>query len=140
MTEAQLQIAVCNYIRLQYPNVIFWSDLSGVYMSKAASGMAKAMRSSRSIPDLFIAHPIHPHNGMFLELKTETPFKKDGSLKRQMKPIKDRRGRKIGEYNHLQDQLEMLNKLTDLGYFASFGVGFDECCDIIDRYMKREIK
>lgn len=121
--EEKLQIAVCDYIRLKYKDVIFCSDVgSRVRLTKSQAGKAKMMRSGRGHPDLFIAEPKGEFHGMYLELKADgvKVFKKDGTLR------KDR---------HLEEQYEMLQRLKKKKYFAEFAIGFDEAKLYIDYYL-----
>lgn len=136
--EEKLQLAVCNYIRLAYPDAIFMCDLaSGLRLPIWIAAMNKKMRSSRGQPDLFIAqksvmygesiHMRREFSGLFLELKREGTTilvkGKDG-----MKTYtKDK---------HIQEQLTVLFKLQSFGYRAEFAVGFDEAKRIIDEHMK----
>lgn len=64
----------------------------------------------------------HIYNGLYLELKAEgnSPFKKDGSLKKD---------------EHLEEQEEMLEALRSRGYKAEFAVGFEEAKELIDDYL-----
>lgn len=124
--EEKLQMAVCGYIRLQYKDVIFNSDVgSGMKLTKAQAGKAKMMRSGRGHPDLFIAEPKREFNGLFIELKAEgvVVFNKDGSL---------RAG------GHLKEQYEMIKRLRMKGYCAQFTIGFDETKLLIDTYLNYE--
>ena len=59
-----------------------------------------------------------------MEIKTESnsPYKKDGTLKND---------------KHIKEQAEMLENLRARGYRAEFGVGFDECKQIIDEYLRK---
>lgn len=131
MTEAQLQEQIAQYIRLQYPNVLFHSDFgSGIKMTKGQAIKQKRQNGGiRGWPDMFIAEPVpHMKNnryrvllGLFLE------FKKEGT----------RLKKKNGEWasDHIAEQAEMLSKLTERGYIAKFAVGFDEAKRIIDTYL-----
>ncbi len=122
--EAKLQTAVADYINLQYPNIIFTSESSGI---RVPIGLAVQMKRQRSrkwkLPDLIILHTTKKYSGLIIELKNERSdvFKKDGNYR-------------IGE--HIQDQRKTLNELTKLGYKAEFGCGFFECKKIIDNYLK----
>lgn len=137
MTEAQLQVAVADYIRLRYPNVLFHSDFgSGIKLTKGQAVKQKRQNGGRrGWPDMFIAEPtgyyrtqmdevlhiISYHNGLFLELKKEGTRikKKDGSW----------------ATDHIAEQAETLQALQDRGYEAYFAVGFDEAKEIIDDYL-----
>jgi hypothetical protein len=118
--EESLQIAVCNYLRLQYPDVIFTSEASGLKLTMGQAVKMKKMRSESGLPDLMIFKANSFFKGMFIELKNETPFKKDGKLKKD---------------EHLQEQWNIMQRLQAEGYAASFGVGFDSCKEMIDHYM-----
>ena len=120
--EESLQIAVCNYIRLQYPNVIFTSEASGLKLTIGQAVKAKKLRSSRGLPDLIILEVNHGFCGMCIELKNETPFKRNGDLKSSP---------------HLQEQYFVLQQLNAQGYNAQFGIGFDHTKAIIDQYLKK---
>ena len=67
--EENLQIAVCNYLRAQYPKVLFNSDLSGIKLTMGQAVKAKKLRSSKGFPDLVIYEPRGNYHALFLELK-----------------------------------------------------------------------
>jgi len=116
MSEKTLHKSVCDYLRYQYPLVLFNTDLSG--SMKLTIGQAKALkslRSNRGWPDIFIAEPRGGFAGMFLELKVE--------------------GR-IPNTPHVKEQREMIEMLNKKGYFAFMAAGFDEAKKVIDAYMK----
>jgi hypothetical protein len=98
-----------------------------------AAKMAR-MRSERGIPDLLILEPKGEFCGLMLELKVESPYNLNGSL-RKMKRVVRSRSLIIEEYDHHQEQQDILNRLTKKGYKACFSVGFDESKKIIDEYM-----
>jgi hypothetical protein len=135
--EEKVQLIVCNYLKLKFPNVIFMCDLaSGLRLPIWMGALHKKMRSSRGLPDLFIAHPKLPrfaatessledflgYRGLFIELKGEgvVTHKKDGSLRSD---------------KHLGEQNEILQRLNKLGYKAVFASGAEEAIKIIDEYL-----
>ncbi|HTJ53747.1 MAG TPA: hypothetical protein VL443_30035 [Cyclobacteriaceae bacterium] len=119
--EESLQIAVSNYLRLQYPNVIFTAESSGLKLTIGQAVKAKKLRSSRGLPDMIILEPRGNYKGLCIELKTVSPYRKDGKLKTDQ---------------HLQEQEELLTRLNAKGYGALFATGFDKAKTIIDEYMK----
>ena len=132
MKESDLQIAVADYLRLQYPEVIFHSDFgSGIKLTKGQAIKQKRQNGGRrSWPDMFIAEPVFKEDctgcyGLMIELK------KDGT----------RLKKKNGEWasDHIAEQAEMLEKLEFRGYRAMFAVGFDEAKKIIDLYFKGKL-
>ena len=109
-------------MRLQYPNVLYHFDPTGLNLSKAQSGMMKAIQGGRGWPDLFIAEPRGVFHGLFVEIKPEgTRIYKKSSL-----PATP----------HIEEQETCIFKLNDREYAATFGVGFDDCKAIIDDYLK----
>lgn len=136
MTELELQAQVADYLRLQYPNVIFHSDFgSGIKLTMGQAIKQKRLNGGRrSWPDMFIAETViskirhddgsyNAYSGLFVELKREGAriVKKDGKL------VAD---------EHIREQFDMLHDLRARGYAAEFACGFDEAKKLIDDYMK----
>lgn len=127
--EEKLQIAVCNYIRYQYPKLLFTLESSGFNAHKKDAGVRKMQRSGRGFPDLMIFEPKGSevkYFGLFLELKREGTilYKRDGTLRCN---------------THIQEQSEMIERLKQKGYYATFAVGFDSAKKIIDDYLHERI-
>lgn len=133
MTEAELQMTVANYIRVNYPDVIFRSDFgSGLKLTMGQAIKQKRMNGGlRAFPDMAIYEPAprcidgswdHEWHGLLIELK------KDGT----------RLKKKNGEWAtlHIAEQAEVLKELGDRGYRAEFAVGFPQARKLIDDYMK----
>lgn len=141
-TELELQAQVADYLRLQYPGVLFHSDFgSGIKLTMGQAIKQKRLQGGRrSWPDMFIAEPMARkidlskdspfdkaaklvmHAGLFIELKKAGTriFKKDGTL------VSDA---------HICEQFDMLEQLRQRGYAAEFACGFDEAKKIIDGYL-----
>ena len=133
--EEEIHLRVCDYLRKNYPDVLFRTDFSsGMKMTPGQAVKHKKFQKSRAWPDLFIAESgvvefkedgLIAHlrkNGMFLELKAEGTrlYKKDGTLRKN---------------KHIKEQVEMLDKLNESGYYARFAVGYDEAIRIITDYL-----
>lgn len=126
--EQILRDQVTQYLKLQYPDVIYKVDLeSDMKLTIQAGKRNKQLQKSRGWPDLFIAHSCNGYHGLFIELKASEIHKKDGSLKKS---------------EHLEEQAEMLDQLNFRGYFACFCIGFEQTKAVIDHYfrIKRSIK
>jgi len=102
-------------------------------LGKWIGGMNARMRSSRGLPDLFIAHTrtctehddkgnqyIEHYAGLFIELKKSSARLKKGG---------------IAKSPHHDEQEAILYRLRKQGYSASFACGFDEAKKIIDEYL-----
>lgn len=122
MTEADLQLAICDYIRLKYPGAIFNSDGAGNNVSMAQAGRNTRLRSDRGYPDLFIAEPRGKYHGLYLELKREGTrvWLRNGQL---------------ADDEQIRLQEHMLERLQQRGYAGDFAIGYKEAVDKIDIYM-----
>ena len=123
--EFELQSAICRYLSYQYGEVLFLSDtIASLKLTPAqANRNKKIQKFGFSCPDLLILEPRNGYNGLFIELKVETPFKKNGEIK-------------ASKDDHLKNQLEAIEKLNQKGYKALFSWGFDMTKEIIDNYLK----
>jgi len=122
--EYELQKSIAIYLSYQYPEVDFLSDtIASIKLSKTQAGRNKSIQKNGfKCPDILILLPRKKYCGLFIELKIETPFKKDGTIKASAK-------------DHLKLQQESLKKLSDNGYFAEFSWGFDMTKKMIDEYL-----
>ena len=122
MAEKHVHQAIVNYLKMQYPNVLFRSDSgAGIKLTIGQAKAQKSIQKCRAWPDLFIAHPVDIWHGMFIELKDEGVklTKKDGSYASE----------------HIEEQSIVLSDLTAEGYYADFAVGFNEAKKLIDNYL-----
>ena len=125
--EQELQNAICKYMRLQYPKVIFKVD-GGADANKtsfAARQVYSKQQYKRGYPDFQIIKPSKHYNGLFLELKScyEELFNKNGTMKR-------------GSDDHHVEQYNFIKELRESGYYADFVWGIDEAMNSIDAYIK----
>lgn len=97
------------------------SDASG-NLTPLQSKMASVLRSSRGVPDIFIAAPHGPYCGMWLEVKRDAAevYKANGSLR---------------ENQHIQEQASVLQALMNIGYYANFAAGFEDAAAKLDWYF-----
>ena len=124
MTEKKVHQQVCDYLKMQYPNVIFTSDASGMRVSMGLRMELKRKRCNRFvIPDLIILHPNKSWHGLIIEIKNKASewYNKDGVIKINNE--------------HIYKQWQSLYQLSKLNYCAEVGVGFDGCRRIIDNYF-----
>lgn len=127
-SEDSLHWRVAQYIRSNYPTVIFRTDFAaGIKLTPGQAKKHKSLQSGRAYPDLFIAQPKRYNNiityaGLYIELKKEgaTLYKKDGTL---------------SSNKHIQEQYSALLELTTRGYYADFAQGFESAKKLIDWYL-----
>lgn len=125
-TELQLQVQVCEFLRQEYPEVMFHSDISaGMALSIGQAQMNKRLQVSRGMPDIYIFEARGGWSGLFLELKAENSqqIKKDGTL---------------GNEKHIVEQRDIHTLLKRRGYWTDFYIGLDQCKHIIRTYMSWE--
>lgn len=141
VSEAILQEQVADYLRLQYPQVVFHSDTGSITRLTPRQGARRKRQNGgrRAWPDMFIAQASENvdskdwnnkvrewgfYFGLFLELK------KDGTR------LKKRNGEWASE--HIAEQAEVMQKLREEGYKAVFAVGFEAAKKEIDDYLGGE--
>ena len=125
--EYHLQVLVCKYLRVQYPDILFMSDtIAQVKLTIPQQSRNKAIQKNRfKCPDLIIFEPNEKYNGLFIELKASTPYKKDGTLL-------------SNEHNELQE--ETMAKLRAKGYYACFAWDFGQVVKLIKDYLNKAFR
>lgn len=73
-------------------------------------------------PDMFLAWPMSPYAGLYLELKTG--HGEIYTLKGELR-----------SGSHVREQYETMMRLRSVGYAATFACGIDESMYIIDEYL-----
>ena len=121
--EYQLQKQVCAYLNAQYPDVLYLSDtIASVRLTMPQAMRNKAIQKNGfKCPDLLILEPKKEYSGMFIELKKDSPYKKDGTLKKN---------------KHLEYQEKSMQELISKGYYCLFSWNFEQTKRIIDIYLK----
>lgn len=129
MREHDIYKMIADYLRYQYPTVIYRFDLAAdLKLTMGQASKHKRLQRYRGYPDLFIAEPVprsfpNVYHGLYLEIKKDGVriFKKDGKL------VAD---------EHIREQFDMLHDLRRKGYAAEFAIGFEGAKKLIDDYMK----
>jgi hypothetical protein len=122
LSEYQIQTQIADWLRLQYPSVLFHMDLSGVRLPIGLAVKVKRLNPYRAWPDIFIAEPRGGYRGLFIELK------------RKYADVYNKRGA-IRDIPHIQEQAAVLISLENRGYKAVFGCGFEDTIKIIQKYL-----
>ena len=126
MTEHDIYTQVADYMRYQYPDVIYRFDLAAdLKLSIGQARKHKRLQHYRGYPDMFIAEPTYHgggYSGLYLEIK------KPGTR------IFTKKGLLVAD-EHIREQFDMLEALRQRGYMAEFAIGFDEAKRIIDEYL-----
>lgn len=144
--EESIQLQVCEYLRKNYPNVIWFCDLaSGMKLPIWIAAKHKKMRSSKGLPDLYIAKSSeievpftsrHSSPSSQLFTKGISKIRKYGLFIELKKNEVRLKNGQIAKSDHHAEQEAILKKLRDLNYKAEFACGYDEAVKIIDDYLK----
>lgn len=120
--ETELQQKIKMYLDVNYPAIVYQSDIVSSRLTRTQRMINASVNKKDFKPaDLKIYAMRHGFGAMHIELKRETPFRKDGKLK-------------AGE--HLSKQAESLRSLRNEGYWAEFGWTFDWITEKIDWYLE----
>lgn len=122
--EYHLQKAVCQFLNYQYPDVFYLSDtIASLKLSIPQQVRNNAIQKKNfHCPDLLILEPNNTYKGLFIELKTATPYKLNGEIKASSK-------------DHLLKQQATILKLNEKGYKSFFAWEFDEIVIEIEKYL-----
>tara|TARA_R110000744_G_scaffold94453_2_gene182359 strand:+ start:1257 stop:1634 length:378 start_codon:yes stop_codon:yes gene_type:complete len=125
MTEKRLHLAVCKYLKFQYPDIYFLSDPSGLKMSIGMATQLKKTRSKHAQLDVVILEPNETSNGLILEIKKDRNqvYKKDGELRNN---------------EHVKKQSKSIAHLKNKDYICEYIFNLDEAIEIITKYLKTE--
>lgn len=120
--EYDLQKRVCQWLNENYKDVLYMTDsIAAVKLTLPQAARNKAVQKPNfKCPDLIIFEPTMSYRGLFIELKTKSPFKKDGKLRK---------------CPHLEAQQRTIEDLRHKGYKALFSWGYDMTVIVIENYM-----
>lgn len=157
MREHDIYIMIADYLRYQYPTVIYRFDLAAdLKLTMGQASKHKILQRYRGYPDLFIAEPYIPKAScreLTEEERKEVEEKLGGldgiacakflhsyyglfiELKREGTRIFKKDGTLVSD-SHIREQYDMLEQLRKRGYAAEFAIGFEGAKKLIDDYMK----
>ena len=127
MTEEGEQKQLINWVKTQYPNLLFTADLGGVRLPMGVRKKMKAMRCKRGHPDLMF-QKAKKDNATIMYCGLAIEFKKKGVV------VKNKDG-SLRKDKHLKEQYDYLLELQEQGWFACFAVGVLEAKNIIQKYL-----
>jgi len=121
--EYALQVQVCKFLNKDYPTVLYLSDtIASCKLTKPQGNRNKAIQKHGfKTPDIIIFEPVGDFSGLFIELKTESPYLK-GSMK-------------LKKNEHIEAQENTMNQLRQKGYYCSFSWTFEQTKNIINNYL-----
>ncbi len=115
-SEAHLQTALINYIKLKYPKIRYCASLGGQYQKyDSQRKKAKSTGYVAGFPDLQICEPNNKYNGLFIEVKLNKRCYASDQQKRWIKDLNER------------------------GYYAVVCKGLDACIETLDNYINNTL-
>ncbi len=122
--EFELQKQVAQWLRLQYPTVPFLSDVrASMKLTIPQQVRSKQIQADNfACPDMMIFKMRGGYGGLFLELKAESPFRKDGVT--------------LLRNDHLEAQAETIIQLQVEGYHAAFYWEFETIRMAVNEYLR----
>lgn len=131
MTEKQEQKQLLNWVKIQYPNLLYTEDLGGIKLTIGQAVQVKKSRARRGHPDLMFQKIFNAYGGIaFCGLAIE--------FKRKCEKIKKQDG-ELRKNPHLKEQYDYLLDLRKEGWFTCFAVGFLEAQRIIKAYVSDDL-
>jgi hypothetical protein len=121
--ETPLQSSVTKWLKLQYPGLMFFSDFAaGLYLPPVLANIRSMQACDSKFLDLTILRACGGYHGLVLEIKVTTDdlFLKDGITLKS---------------SHVKEQYQTILKHRADGYYADFGVGFDDITNYINCYL-----
>ena len=122
-TEWQEQLGFCKWLKIQYPDVLFRSDIqSAGKLTPAMQNIKLTIDPFRGFPDISIYLKRGNYCGLMIEMKRLNSglYLKDGSL---------------SSNKHVQEQNEMHKKLRENGWQVEFAEGMDQAILIFQNYL-----
>lgn len=134
-SEADIQFQIFDWFNNTYSkqNYRLHCSFNGVKLPIGLATKLSKRGMQKSEPDLHLYNRNIKYTSLYIELKVESPYKKDGTLKSMKKTDK------FGiSYNHLERQAEFLMFLQSQGAAATFAVGFDGATKAITNYINND--
>lgn len=119
--ETDLAVRIASYLKKNHSDLLYRFDYAGMYLEQNDRVHARKL-NQKGWPDLFIAKPVTPFAGLFLEIKHNKG--------------RDAQGKSL----HNQKQQEILKKLTKEGYLALQVYGFYDAVEKIENYLRKNTK
>jgi hypothetical protein len=112
--EAGVQTIIVNYLKFQYPGILYCASAGGMFTSMKQAIKMKMTGYVKGFPDLQICEPNEKYHGLFIEVKTEK-----GVVSKEQK--------------------EWIKQLNKRGYYATYVKGSEDAIKLIDAYFSNAI-
>lgn len=126
-SEESLQIQCNDWINARYPELeklFFFNSFQGMKLNFGQIAKAKKTGGlKKGLPDFIFLKNNGKFSGLFIELKKESPFLRDGKTLR-------------ADDGHLQLQQDVISQLSIEGHYACFVWSLEQFKNIVTNYME----
>ncbi len=116
---------IAEHMKLMHSRVIYRFDFaSSINVTKSQKEEHEKLNCHKSYPTLFICEIRGKYHGAFLNIKKEgdSPYiREKQTLKQDIDTL---------------DQADFIVRLRKRGYYSEFGIGYNDCIQKIDSYLK----
>lgn len=119
LTKEQVEHStLCNWLRLQYPKLLWWHTPNESRKTPFERYLVSMMGVKKGVSDFIIIEKRGGFNGLVIELKAKDVkvFKKDMSC-------------------YYPEQQEFLKRMSENNFYSCFCSGFEDAKTVIDNYM-----
>jgi hypothetical protein len=131
--EEREQKQLLQWVRIQYPNLLYTEDLGGVRLPKGLAIKVSKSRCKKGHPDLMF-QSLHYRYDALAYVGLAIEFKATGEI------IEKKNGELRKHPDHLPHQYDYLMELRKQGWFACFCIGFKEAQKLIKAYMSHNLE
>ena len=136
MSEEELQIMCYNWLESSKYRVLtklyFFNSFQGMYLTGRQRAQAKRTGGFNSgMPDFMFLKNNGSYSGLFIELKKDCPYNKDGTLQKHF-------DKKTGK-DHYAEQNDVLELLKIEGHYACFVWSLEQFKTLVTKYMENQL-
>lgn len=113
-SEHDLQTACVNWFRYQYPKLLIYSIPNGGQRNAIVAAKLKAEGVLAGVPDLHVPVAVGKYHGMYVEMK-------------------------VGRNKPTENQLNVMAKLQEQGYYCAVCNSFDNFMATVNGYLNNQI-
>lgn len=122
-SELDITKAICVYLRRN--GYLLYCDIAaGLHLSPYQAMLVSQLRCGRGLPDILLFHRFGDYVGLALEVKrSESEFRtKSGQFRSS---------------EHIREQLEVMSKLTEQGWYCEFVTSVQQVESIINKLKSK---
>lgn len=124
--EEDEQLRFVSFLKENYPETLYRVAVDGVRLSiGTAVKLKRGGVLRRSLPDVEVFLPTERYHGLFIEMKVTG------------RRLRKRDGSYVDE--HTEEQAHTLKQLNNLGYYATFCLGYEHAVAVLRAYVTSNV-